>query len=221
MEDSIDNNLEMCEKHGKVPYKPFPGKFSLRITPELHEEVAGAVMSYLYPYLILTSSIFFSNNIYSYLRYIMEKINLYLDNCCFNRPYDDQSQLVIKLETEAKIAIQEKIKKGQYLLHWSYILDFENTNNPFIERKTEIEKWKELASSDIAETDTILTRMNKLCTSGIKSLDALHISCSIEQNCKYFLTVDKGILKKADNIREIRVLSPIEFIIEMEERNND
>ena len=147
----------------------------------------------------------------------MKNINLYLDNCCFNRPYDDQSQLVIKLETEAKIAIQERIKKGLYLLHWSYILDFENSNNPFIERKTEIKKWKELSVSDIGETDTIIDRMNKLCTLGIKTLDSLHISCSIEQNCSYFLTVDKGILKKAQYIKEIKVLSPIEFIIEMEE----
>jgi len=106
-------------------------------------------------------------------------------------------------------------------LHWSYILDFENRNNPFIERKTEINKWKELSSSDIEETDAILKRMNKLCASGIKPLDSLHISCSIEQNCNYFLTVDKGILKKADRIKEIKVLSPIEFIIEMEERNDD
>ena len=59
--------------------------------------------------------------------------------------------------------------------------------------------------------------MNKLCTLGIKTLDSLHISCSIEQNCSYFLTVDKGILKKAQYIKEIKVLSPIEFIIEMEE----
>ena len=151
----------------------------------------------------------------------MKKISLYLDNCCFNRPYDDQSQLIIKLETEAKIAIQESIKKGQYILHWSYILDFENNNNPFIERKTEIKKWKEISSSDIEETDTILKRMNKLYTLGIKSLDSLHISCSIEQNCNYFLTVDKGILKKANSVKDIKILSPIEFIIEMEDRNND
>lgn len=151
----------------------------------------------------------------------MKNINLYLDNCCFNRPYDDQSQLIIKLETEAKIAIQESIKKGLYLLHWSYILDFENSNNPFIERKTEIQKWKELSVSDIEETDAILEKMNKLCTFGFKSMDSLHISCAIEQNCNYFLTVDKGILKKAKYINGIEVLSPIEFIIEMEERNND
>jgi len=33
----------------------------------------------------------------------MKKYRLYLDNCCFNRPYDDQTFLLVQLETEAKI----------------------------------------------------------------------------------------------------------------------
>ncbi|MCK5153465.1 MAG: type II toxin-antitoxin system HicB family antitoxin [Spirochaetales bacterium] len=44
LHDSIDDYLEMCEKHGKMPDKPFSGKFSLRIPPELHEQVASAAM---------------------------------------------------------------------------------------------------------------------------------------------------------------------------------
>lgn len=124
------------------------------------------------------------------------------------------------METEAKIAIQENIKNGKYLLSWSYILDFENKNNPFIERKTEIEKWKSISCSDIEENDLLLETMEKICAYGIKSLDALHISCAINQNCIYFLTVDKGILKKAGNIKEIKILSPIDFLIEMEESND-
>ena len=33
-----------------------------------------------------------------------EKIlRIYLDNCCYNRPYDDQSQIRISLEAQAKI----------------------------------------------------------------------------------------------------------------------
>jgi hypothetical protein len=30
-------------------------------------------------------------------------MRLYLDNCCFNRTFDNQEQLKIKLETEAKL----------------------------------------------------------------------------------------------------------------------
>ena len=31
------------------------------------------------------------------------KCRIYLDNCCFNRPYDDQSQPRIRFETQAKL----------------------------------------------------------------------------------------------------------------------
>jgi len=58
-------------------------------------------------------------------------MRLYLDNCCFNRPFDDQSKIKIKLEAEAKLFIQEHIKAGLFELAWSYILDHENLSNPF------------------------------------------------------------------------------------------
>ena len=56
-------------------------------------------------------------------------MKIYLDNCCFNRPYDDQTYLPVRLETEAKLEIQAKIKSGHLSLGWSYILDFENSEN--------------------------------------------------------------------------------------------
>jgi len=60
---------------------------------------------------------------------------LYLDNCCFNRPFDDQSQIKIFIETQAKLYIQEKILQKKYKLAWSYILEYENHFNPFDYRK--------------------------------------------------------------------------------------
>ena len=67
-------------------------------------------------------------------------MKIYLDNCCFNRPYDDQSNIRIRLETEAKSYIQNLIKEGKVRLVWSYILDFENAQNPFEERRLRIKK---------------------------------------------------------------------------------
>ncbi len=69
-------------------------------------------------------------------------MKLYLDNCMFNRPFDDQSNFKILLETEAKLKIQENIRSGLYELVWSYILDYENNKNPFRERREQIAKWK-------------------------------------------------------------------------------
>ncbi|MCD4693262.1 MAG: hypothetical protein K8R79_10130 [Calditrichales bacterium] len=70
----------------------------------------------------------------------MKKKRIYLDNCSFNRPFDDQSQLRIKLETEAKLAIQTSIINRKYELVWSYILDYENEQNPYEERKISIKR---------------------------------------------------------------------------------
>ena len=84
------------------------------------------------------------------------KIKLDLDNCCFNRPFDDQSQIRIRLEAEAKLKIQEEIRTGTFQLIWSYILDYENNKNPFIERKQRIKKWKSYAIDYIEESSELL-----------------------------------------------------------------
>lgn len=65
-------------------------------------------------------------------------MRLYLDNCTFNRPFDDQSNIKIVLETEAKLKIQENIRLGIYELAWSYVLDYENSQNPFRGRREQI-----------------------------------------------------------------------------------
>lgn len=143
-------------------------------------------------------------------------MKLYLDNCCFNRPFDDQSSLTIRLETEAKLKIQEKIKAEELSLAWSYILDFENNANPFMERQIEIQRWKNLASSFAEETSEILATMNQLIVEGLKPVDALHIACAISLQCDYFVTVDKGILKKSGKIFPTVAISPIDLIIDWE-----
>lgn len=141
-------------------------------------------------------------------------MRVYLDNCCFNRPFDDQTLLSTRLETEAKLTIQEKIKAADISLGWSYILDFENNANPFLERQIEIQRWKKLADSFTNETPEILAQMNQLMTLGLKPVDSLHIACAIDLKCDYFLTVDKGILKKVNTIASITVTSPINLIID-------
>ncbi len=144
-------------------------------------------------------------------------MRVYLDNCCLNRPFDDQSLLTIRLETEAILDIQEKIKSGHLSLGWSYILDFENNANPFEERRVQIQRWKEVADSFVTETEQILIKMNELTTVGLKPLDALHVACAVSLQCKYFLTVDKGILRKTTRYSEIIITNPVGYIIDLED----
>jgi len=142
-------------------------------------------------------------------------MKVYLDNCCFNRPYDDQSHLRIRLESEAKMKIQEEIRSGVYKLIWSYILDYENSKNPFIERKQQIAKWRMYAIEDIQESAEVLTLARMLQKYGIGKIDSLHIACAIHAGAFFFLTTDDGILKKATPIiQSIRIIDPIDFIKE-------
>lgn len=47
-------------------------------------------------------------------------MRVYLDNCCFNRPFDDQTQTRIRLEAEAKLDIQQRVTEKQIELTWSF-----------------------------------------------------------------------------------------------------
>ena len=123
-------------------------------------------------------------------------MRVYLDNCSFNRPFDDQSQLRIQLEAEAKLFIQSKIRDGQIELAWSYILDFENQANPFAERREAVESWKKYATVETEETQTILEKAQDLAAVGLKNKDALHIACAIEMQCDYFVMTDDRVLKR-------------------------
>jgi len=38
--DSVEDYIEWCKEDGVSPEKPYSGKFNLRLSPELHKEVA-------------------------------------------------------------------------------------------------------------------------------------------------------------------------------------
>jgi len=138
------------------------------------------------------------------------KKRLYLDNCCFNRPYDDQSLLRNYLETEAKIYIQKEILKENFELVWSYMMDYEISFNPFSDRKAQIIKWKNLAIVDIDESDEVIGLANEIIEEKIKPKDSLHLSCAIRAECNFFITTDTKILNK--HINKIIIIDPIDFV---------
>jgi len=142
-------------------------------------------------------------------------MKIYLDNCCFNRPFDDQSQLRIKLESEAKLKIQTDIQAGNLDLVWSYILEAENEANPFEERKRAIREWKNYTIMEINEETALLDKAKMLNQMGFRSKDALHISCAISAGCQYFLTTDDKILNKNVLIEELTIIDRIGFIREV------
>ena len=121
----------------------------------------------------------------------------------------------IQLETQAKLKVQHDIKHGDYKLVWSYVMEYENSNNPFEEKKRAIAPWKDIADENVVESESILQYAEGLADKGIKTYDALHVACAVEAGCDYFLTTDKKLLNT--QIDEIKVVNPIQFVIEKEE----
>ena len=137
-------------------------------------------------------------------------MRVYLDNCCLNRPFDDQSSLIVYLETEAKLYVQELIRQGKLMLLWSFVLDYENGANPFEEVRNRIAEWKKLACADCGLSREIADKASELMKFGLRQMDASHVACAIHLGADCFLSTDKKILNK--QIAEIEIINPIDFV---------
>ena len=102
-------------------------------------------------------------------------LRIYLDICCFNRPFDDQSDLIVRIQTEAKLHVQEMIRQGALALVWSAVMDIENSANPDFNRKVAIADWQQLAVVDVSVSESVEEVAETLSQIGVKSMDALHV----------------------------------------------
>lgn len=149
-------------------------------------------------------------------------MRVYLDNCCYNRPYDDQSQLRISLEAQAKLHVQDMIKDGELELAASYMLVYENSRNPFDGRRKTVEQFLSDHTSiyiDDSYREQVGVLAEGIRATGVKPADAIHTACAILSKCDYLLTTDDRLLKYRSE--KIRVMDPTEFIRIMEGTDNE
>ena len=142
-------------------------------------------------------------------------MKVYLDNCCYNRPFDDQAQPKVLIETLAKLAIQQQMRARTIEYVWSEVLDFEVGQSRFVDRKLQIWPWAEGAVQNVELNEEIRLRAKEFEAVGVKAMDSLHLACAEAGGCDWFFTTDKGILNKAKRIALIRVANPVEFIGEV------
>ena len=141
---------------------------------------------------------------------MLVKTKVYLDNCCFNRPYDNQGNLLVKLETEAKLKIQQMAKEGELDLVWSFVLDFENAANPYEAKRKAIEKWRDVAVQIMQLSDETAKLSDMNMKLGLRQKDAAHLACAMVAKADFFITTDKKILNKP--IENIETVNPIDFL---------
>jgi hypothetical protein len=75
-----------------------------------------------------------------------------------NRPFDDQTQERIRLETEAVLSVLTRLVEGEETLLWSWVMSFENSKHPRPDRRDEIAVWQTKAERTVELSDRIQER---------------------------------------------------------------
>ncbi len=144
-------------------------------------------------------------------------MRVYLDICCLKRPFDDQSQPRIHLETEAVLALLNVSGKDVEFLHTG-AHDLENEQNPLLSRATRVRQWlKSIVLTDLAD-DVLKARTTELMTLGFKSFDAFHLASAEAGRVEAFATCADRLQATANRhaakIR-VRVVNPVDLAREV------
>ncbi|HET6568722.1 MAG TPA: PIN domain-containing protein [Rhodothermales bacterium] len=145
-------------------------------------------------------------------------MRLYLDICAIQRPLDDQSQLRIRLETEAVLGILSACIAGRVELVASSMHVLETRRNPHRNRRDFAIEVLTLAPEVVTVSDAVVLRAANFVRAGIANADALHLAAAVEANADYFCTTDDKLLKKGQtsDTNGTLVVTPLELVSKLE-----
>ena len=147
----------------------------------------------------------------------MERQNrkrLYLDICTLCRPFDDQSQMRIRLETNAYYLILQALQDARYVLVVSPV-HFEEANAiSDAEERHEIvmilERLGTTAACDMAATRA---RAEDLQTRKFGIADAAHVAFA-EAAADFFISCDERLVRMCRREKvTVAAMSPVEFTL--------
>jgi len=146
-------------------------------------------------------------------------MRIYLDACCLNRPFDDQTQDRIRLETEAIFIILSRIET---LSDWEWIgsdiLNFEIEQTPDPEKRHRVRLFSAYIHYSIIIKQREIERALLLEALGFYPFDALHLAYAETGKASVFLTTDDRLLSKAKSYSDqfnIRIENPLTWLREV------
>lgn len=120
---------------------------------------------------------------------------IYLDNCVLNRPFDDQSQERIRLETEAIILLLARLERKEWTWLGSQALELEIDKTPDAEQQSRLRHVIEFVSLTLEIGENELERAHELQKLGFVGFDAVHLACAEIGKADVFLTTDDRLLR--------------------------
>jgi|SRR6478672_655290 len=138
---------------------------------------------------------------------------VYLDTSTYNRPFDDQTQPKIFLESQAVIIILQMVEAEVVELINSSVLEYENSRNPYPIKQVVMNRYLQLAGLRQEVNEAIHQRAEELEHNGLKAIDALHVACAETIGSDYFITCDKRLINRCSGLA-MKVINPVDFVLE-------
>ena len=140
---------------------------------------------------------------------------IYLDVCCWNRPFDDQTQARVHLEAEAVLAVVSEIEHGRLQLLHSEVVDLEIANAPDAKRRGRLQALIPSRHRFIRHEPPMSARALDLERRGFAGIDALHLACAEAAVADVLLTTDDRLLRLAArhvNLLRVAVANPLAWM---------
>jgi predicted nucleic acid-binding protein len=140
---------------------------------------------------------------------------IYLDTCCLNRPFDDQSQDRIRLEAEAILLILAHMAAGEW--HWitSQVVAYEIGETSDVRRRSRVRSLAAAAHQEVPVGDAEVERGEELEALGFPEYDALHIACAEAGSADLLLTTDDRFCRLAARHSDrlhVRIENPLTWL---------
>ena len=137
-----------------------------------------------------------------------------MDICVLCRPFDDQSALRIRMETDAYYLIMASIYSGRFLPVVSPVHYAEAESISELHEQGQLmELLRRLDNCQLFNMDNINIRADQLIAMGFGIADAYHLACA-EMKADVFISCDDLLLKKAAMKKiAVKAYNPVEFAL--------
>lgn len=143
---------------------------------------------------------------------------IYLDVCCLNRPFDDQTQERVRLESEAVLLILGRCQRGEWQLVGSEAIALEINQTQDAERKSQLRAFADLATLQVTVNEAIEVRAGVFVQQGLRTFDALHLACAEVSRAMALLTTDDRLVRWArrhPDMLQVKVVNPVRWLLEV------
>ena len=147
---------------------------------------------------------------------------MYLDRCCYNRPFDDLSQSRVSYESHAILSILNEALQAGVIILGSSILNSEIENIKDLNKQLNIWALYQSASVFIPLSDDIEMLAEKIRSkTSIHFNDSLHLASAEIGKANFFFTTDDKLIKACKKINlNVSVTNPLDYYMEMMKNEN-